>query len=1048
MSDVVLLTCYDGQGRLLVGRRNDNERYTLPGGHVEPGESPDVAALREMYEETGLHAQTLSYLTEYTTHEGVRLHCYSAFVTGKPHGNNDPDREVSEWEFVDVREGLPPKVFNHLHGPVPETGDNLVTKLFRLHKAEDLEKREGQVFHSDEWGTSKISIPAMTHPDRPKYDAAYEQAIKAHYGRGLKKIKVNTADITPVNEVANKSRFNLYRRMARRDRLPPLVVQRSGSGYKALDGNHKYHAAVAEKVPQLDAYEVPFRKAEVDPTDPRLMKMPLGRSCPHGLEMFLVNGEFLRNHVDSDFVQGGNPERYSWIPEGEIWIDETTPTEELPYVALHECDEANLMHSHHEGYEKAHDQAQRVEDKYRHENLPGEMAKGEDEVERMLEHPNHHERTLALKLNTVTPKHLQIAAMDPDPAVHQAAIDHPSFGAAQGLHLVESTSGQDGQYPLAQQMAFLGRHDKVEPYHLSSLLRTADGVDQVTRKNIHAAVATHPKATDTILRSMYFGPTTDHDTRLAVLGHANVPPDVLDSAVTAGRMIPGDGPLALGLAAAAHKELLPDTLDELAHAGAERGGADEKIGSRALETHVARPELYQHLFQQARMKPDSGAARMLGALMRGPSSTQERADEIATHVHPSGHADALQGQHVRPQHLDRAVAWAHSHQDNEMMSKLMDNPAFGARHFQAMLQKMEPLEKAVKPEHFKAVVRALDDNAHNVVDHKPDLSGHPPEHGANVEAYHNHVLNHEKKLKPVSGGPASLEAGVTRKRVFHAHVAGENEPAKFMVKPDHERVIRRAKTWVQHPIQGWAEMTNQALYHAAGIGHLHQKVHVSEHDMGPGHEHEPALVVKLEPGMKDQYEVGNSMPPTDEQKLDVRKIAVMDMLSNNLDRHGGNLMRGPDGSVLAVDHSRSFQYVANNKYNPKDYPDDHFRHYHADALAGVHPMMPESGDYYNRNMIGMESYKPVFDWWEQVGPKVRAEFHKRLDQIKDPEVRAHLKRNFDSRADWMDERAKFGIENYGVTDWHRDPIQTYKFGELTDQEKEERDARARRQSPE
>lgn len=48
---------YDADGRLLlVRRRNDPGQglWSVPGGHVEPGESDAEAVVREMYEETGL----------------------------------------------------------------------------------------------------------------------------------------------------------------------------------------------------------------------------------------------------------------------------------------------------------------------------------------------------------------------------------------------------------------------------------------------------------------------------------------------------------------------------------------------------------------------------------------------------------------------------------------------------------------------------------------------------------------------------------------------------------------------------------------------------------------------------------------------------------------------------------------------------------------------------------------------------------------------------------------------------------------------------------
>ena len=51
----VLCLITDGDSILLQNRRkNDWQGYTLPGGHVEPGESFVDAVIREMKEETGL----------------------------------------------------------------------------------------------------------------------------------------------------------------------------------------------------------------------------------------------------------------------------------------------------------------------------------------------------------------------------------------------------------------------------------------------------------------------------------------------------------------------------------------------------------------------------------------------------------------------------------------------------------------------------------------------------------------------------------------------------------------------------------------------------------------------------------------------------------------------------------------------------------------------------------------------------------------------------------------------------------------------------------
>ncbi|MDQ0993724.1 NUDIX hydrolase [Streptomyces sp. V3I7] len=54
----------DGQGRVLVVRRSEHERFLprawgVPCGKLEPGESPEDGALRELKEETGLLGEVL-----------------------------------------------------------------------------------------------------------------------------------------------------------------------------------------------------------------------------------------------------------------------------------------------------------------------------------------------------------------------------------------------------------------------------------------------------------------------------------------------------------------------------------------------------------------------------------------------------------------------------------------------------------------------------------------------------------------------------------------------------------------------------------------------------------------------------------------------------------------------------------------------------------------------------------------------------------------------------------------------------------------------------
>ena len=49
----------DAEGHLLLIRNVDDGRWAVPGGCIEPGESPEVAVKRELNEETGLVVEPL-----------------------------------------------------------------------------------------------------------------------------------------------------------------------------------------------------------------------------------------------------------------------------------------------------------------------------------------------------------------------------------------------------------------------------------------------------------------------------------------------------------------------------------------------------------------------------------------------------------------------------------------------------------------------------------------------------------------------------------------------------------------------------------------------------------------------------------------------------------------------------------------------------------------------------------------------------------------------------------------------------------------------------
>jgi 8-oxo-dGTP diphosphatase len=68
------------QGKWIFVRHRERQSWELPAGHIEPGEGPEQAALRELYEEAGVSKSSLSVVSDYSvTDRGEcrfeRLYC-------------------------------------------------------------------------------------------------------------------------------------------------------------------------------------------------------------------------------------------------------------------------------------------------------------------------------------------------------------------------------------------------------------------------------------------------------------------------------------------------------------------------------------------------------------------------------------------------------------------------------------------------------------------------------------------------------------------------------------------------------------------------------------------------------------------------------------------------------------------------------------------------------------------------------------------------------------------------------------------------------------
>ncbi len=251
-----------------------------------------------------------------------------------------------------------------------------------------------------------------------------------------------------------------------------------------------------------------------------------------------------------------------------------------------------------------------------------------------------------------------------------------------------------------------------------------------------------------------------------------------------------------------------------------------------------------------------------------------------------------------------------------------------------------------------------------------------PHLGHHVQAWHQHSA---------AADPLDAHAGglyqpgtVSPKAVYK--IPAEGGSGRYMVKPYAES---------SYSLSGWNEATSQHLYHAAGIGHLHQESFVAPHGVGPTLA--PATVIHIEDAVPiNHHPVSEVIAKRPQAADDVRKIALMDFLTHNNDRHTGNLMVRANGVPMAIDHSGAFAYRPEH-----------------DTGVGVGGWVPTFDRFMRGGPAVLASsspseYEPTLEWWKQVAPDVKRAFEERMDLIRSPSEEERLRDGFAARAARLD----------------------------------------------
>ncbi len=84
------------QGQWIFVRHRERQSWEMPAGHIEPGEEPDRAAVRELYEEAGVVNSSLTVISDYSVNDGEKSASGRLYFADVKELEPLPDHEIAE----------------------------------------------------------------------------------------------------------------------------------------------------------------------------------------------------------------------------------------------------------------------------------------------------------------------------------------------------------------------------------------------------------------------------------------------------------------------------------------------------------------------------------------------------------------------------------------------------------------------------------------------------------------------------------------------------------------------------------------------------------------------------------------------------------------------------------------------------------------------------------------------------------------------------------------------------------------------------------------